>query len=44
MDTTLTHMPNPDPLLCSAYRAFNARDIDAALNLGLGRCPTCPDN
>src|SRR5271169_6761629 len=26
-------MPNPEPLLRSAYRAFNARDIDAALEL-----------
>jgi uncharacterized protein YchJ len=30
---TLSHMPNPEPLLRSAYRAFNARDIDAALEL-----------
>ncbi len=26
-------MPNPEPLLRSTYLAFNARDIDAALEL-----------
>jgi len=26
-------MPNPNPLLRSAYHAFNTRDIDAALEL-----------
>ena len=25
--------PNPEPLLRSAYKAFNARNIDAALEL-----------
>jgi ketosteroid isomerase-like protein len=33
MGATVGHMPNPEPLLRSAYRAFNARDIDAALEL-----------
>jgi ketosteroid isomerase-like protein len=33
MRNTLPHMPNPEPLLRSAYRAFNARDVDAALEL-----------
>jgi len=27
------HMPGPEPLLRSAYHAFNARDADAALEL-----------
>ncbi len=26
-------MPDPEPLLRSAYRAFNARDVEAALEL-----------
>jgi hypothetical protein len=33
MATTLPPMPDPEPLLRSAYHAFNARDIDAALEL-----------
>jgi hypothetical protein len=33
MATTLPPMPDPESLLRSAYRAFNARDIDAALEL-----------
>ena len=33
MGTTLTHMPHPEQVLRSAYRAFNARDVEAALEL-----------
>jgi ketosteroid isomerase-like protein len=33
MDTTLLHVPDSELLLSSAYRAFNARDVDAALKL-----------
>ena len=29
----MANVPNPEPLLRSAYRAFNTRDIDAALEL-----------